>query len=386
MILNLFLCFLHIGSVSFGGYMSMVAVIRRQLVDDKNLMPAEAFSEGLALASILPGPVAVNLAAYCGFILSGLPGALVAVSAVLLPSFSLMVLLFHVVNISGSVSYVAPLVFFASGVAFAVILSAGISTFKKYCKSGITISVAFLTMVILYMVPGYFMIISLLFAFALAGQFMSSTGTESAVSGPQVIHGKIVQLLWPAGVFVLCAVLGSFFFPALVFREFAKVGLTLFGGGYVVVPLLNASLVENLNWINQSDLLTGISLGQLTPGPILISAAFFGQKIAGFPGAVAATAGIFLPAALIMIFCTYYLQQIRASVFFMKALNLILPFVSGLIIVSGFQILFNAWKSHAVLWHFIWWGIAFAGVHFLKINTILMIGLAISAGLLTLIF
>lgn len=366
--------------------MSMVAVIRKRLVEEHRVMSEETFSEGLALASILPGPVAVNLAAYCGFFLSGLRGAFIAVTAVLLPSFSLMVILFHLIRFSGSDNYFSRAIFFVSGIAFAIILSAGLAGLKKYCNSVTTAFVAIFTMAIVFLVPGYLTIIILLCGFALLGQFMPATITDQSFIGSPLFSGSSVRLLAPAAAFILVAALGTLFLPALIFREFALIGLTLFGGGYVVVPFLNATLVESLHWINQSDLLTGISLGQLTPGPILISAAFFGQKIAGLSGAVAATAGMFLPSALVMIYCTYYLQYIRSSHFYLRALTYIFPSVSGLIIISGVQILLNSWKQYDEPWHFIWWGVAFAGIYFLKINTILMIGLAIALGLLTLAF
>lgn len=386
MLFKLFKIFLYTGSVSFGGYMSMVAVIRRVIVQESKLLSEEAFSEGLALASLLPGPVAVNLSAYCGFLIAGRVGALISVVSVLLPAFFLMILLNQFLVFSGIFKYKDSVLFYVSGVAFAVILSAGILSIKKYCINSVTLGVSLVSMAFLLTVPGYFTILILFIVWAVAGQFIAGRVANIFVSGNSSLNGRPRDLAGPVALVVLVVFLGSWFFPAQIFREFTRISLALFGGGYVVVPLLNASLVEELKWISQSDLLTGISLGQLTPGPILISSVFYGQKIAGFKGAVAATAGMFLPPALLMIFCAYYLDSLRSSVFFNRALHLVFPFISGMIVAAAIQIFWNSWKEQPMHWHFIGWVIAFFGIHFLKVNTILMIGLAIAAGLLTLVF
>lgn len=365
--------------------MSMVAVIRRVIVQESKLLSEERFSEGLALASLLPGPVAVNLSAYSGFLIAGQIGALVSVVSVLMPAFFLMTLLSQVLVFSGISNYTDSVLFYVSGVAFAVILSAGILSIKKHCTNTLTVIVFFLSMVVLLLLPGYHTIIILFFVWAVAGQFFAGNAVNNSFSGNSSLNGRPRDLAGPVAMVVLLVFLGSWFFPAQVFREFTRISLALFGGGYVVVPLLNAALVEELKWISQSDLLTGISLGQLTPGPILISSVFYGQKIAGFTGAVAATAGMFLPPALLMIFCAYYLDYLRSSIFFNRALQLVFPFVSGMIVAAAIQILWNSWNEQPHHWHFTGWIFAFLGIHFFKINTILMMGLAIGAGLLTLV-
>jgi chromate transporter len=385
MYLSLIKHFLYIGSVSFGGYMSMVAVIRRVIVQESKLLSEEKFSEGLALASLLPGPVAVNLSVYSGFLIAGRTGAVISLVSVLLPAFFLMTLLSQAFVFSGIFKYTDAVLFYVSGVAFAVILSAGILSIKKYCTNSVSVGVFLVSIVFLLLVPGYLSIIILFIVWAVAGQFIKGSSANSYASIVSSLDGRPGDLAVPAAMVVLVVFLGSWFFPAQVFREFTKISMALFGGGYVVVPLLNASLVEELKWISQSDLLTGISLGQLTPGPILISSVFYGQKIAGFSGSVAATAGMFLPPALLMIFCAYYLNYLRSSVFFNKALNLVFPFISGMIVAAAVQILLNTWREQPIHWHFTGWVLAFLCIHFLKINTILMMGLAIGAGLLTLV-
>lgn len=384
--LQLLKSFLYIGSVSFGGYMSMVVTIRKKFVEEDKLISEEVFSQGLALASILPGPVAVNVAAYCGYLVAGLLGAAAAVIAVLLPSFIMMVSSFYLLQwVKMLFNFDLP-IFLVAGVAFGLILSAAIQGIKKYCVSSLKWGVLVFSVLILSFYQGYWIILLLLVTWSVVGQFLSSEESvfvsKSSVGltrGPRKLLFAVVLLSIPV-------IIGSQFLVTDIFTQFSRIGLTLFGGGYVVVPLLNSVLVQDLNWITQDDLLMGISLGQLTPGPLLISASYFGQRVAGIPGAFAAVAGMFFPTALLMIISSHFMARIRSSLVFGRALILILPFVAALIFFAALSIFRSSWTVQDHKWLFLWWAAAFVCIHFFNVKPVLLIGLAIAAGLLTLAF
>ncbi|MFM9160996.1 MAG: chromate transporter, partial [Dolichospermum sp.] len=94
---------------------------------------------------------------------------------------------------------------------------------------------------------------------------------------------------------------------------FLKVGSVLFGGGYLLIAFLQKGLVEEYGWLTQQQLLDGIAIGQFTPGPVLSTATFIGYIIAGFPGAIVATVGIFLPSFLFVAILNSFMDTLRKS-------------------------------------------------------------------------
>lgn len=94
---------------------------------------------------------------------------------------------------------------------------------------------------------------------------------------------------------------------------FAGMSVMLFGGGFVFIPLMQETIVSDYGWVTQQEFVDSIALGQVTPGPIVLTATFVGYKIAGLLGAVAGTLAIFTPPAIIMVVCSHYLEKIKGS-------------------------------------------------------------------------
>jgi len=116
---------------------------------------------------------------------------------------------------------------------------------------------------------------------------------------------------------------------------FGCMSLLLFGGGYVFIPMIQQIVVDKYGWVTRQEFIDAIALGQVTPGPILISAAFIGYKVAGFVGAAAATAAIFGPPAAVMLLCARFLDRIKVSKTLRAALRGIRPSVIGTIAAAG---------------------------------------------------
>jgi chromate transporter len=132
---------------------------------------------------------------------------------------------------------------------------------------------------------------------------------------------------------------------ARLFTEFATVSLTLFGGGYVMIPMLKSLLVEQTQWFTLDEFMAGIAAGQITPGPILISSAFFGYKLSGVAGAITATVAIFFPSSVVMIVVSKFFIQVRANRYVQAALAGIKPAVVGLIAAAAISIFTDYWRS-----------------------------------------
>ncbi|MEO0490767.1 MAG: chromate transporter, partial [Cyanobacteria bacterium J06659_2] len=122
---------------------------------------------------------------------------------------------------------------------------------------------------------------------------------------------------------------------ARLFITFSGMSLLLFGSGYVFIPMIQELVVNTYDWISQPEFINAIALGQLTPGPILISAAAVGYSVKGFLGSLVATFGIFFPPAMLMLTCSNLLDNIKQSTVIQAALKGIRPAVVGLIFMAG---------------------------------------------------
>ncbi len=123
-----------------------------------------------------------------------------------------------------------------------------------------------------------------------------------------------------------------------LFLTFAGMSALLFGGGFVVIPLIEQIVVQEQAWLTRQEFVDAIALGQITPGPILISAAFIGYKVMGLPGAAIATVAIFLPPALLMLVSAHFLTRVRESTAVQAALRGIRPAVIGMIAAAAWSI------------------------------------------------
>ena len=119
---------------------------------------------------------------------------------------------------------------------------------------------------------------------------------------------------------------------------FLKIGVIFFGGGYVLIPLLHRIMVGQMHWLTLKEFLDGVALSQLTPGPLAMLATFVGFKAAGFFGALLATACIFLPCTVLMLFITSHYQRFRRIDAVNHFLDGILPAVVGLVFAAAFNL------------------------------------------------
>ena len=119
-----------------------------------------------------------------------------------------------------------------------------------------------------------------------------------------------------------------------VLGVFSGMSLMLFGGGYVFIPLIGEVVVKGHGWLTQREFIDGVALGQIMPGPILVSAAFIGYKVAGLSGAAAATIGMFGPPALVMVASTRLLERLKQSKSMQAILRGVRPAVIGMILAA----------------------------------------------------
>lgn len=337
--------FLKIGSTAFGGFMALVSVIENIMVDKRQLLTHEDMLDGISLASVLPGPVAANVVAYVGYRLRGGIGALIAATAVLLPSFILVVALTIFYLQAGEIPAVNKVFAGFIPAVVAIIIGAATRMSKKAIQGWREVSIAAVAAILLKTIGGFYITLIVILGAGLVGWLCYQGKVRKTLAAnplPQQSEPlNIKNIAIPLGILAVILLFSLLPLPlgedsiAKIFATFAGMSLMLFGGGYVFIPMIQEVVVNNYHWVTQSQFSNAIAMGQITPGPILISAAFIGYVVKGIVGAAVATVAIFAPPALLMVTMSHLLDRIKNSVVIQAALKGIRPAVIGMIFTAA---------------------------------------------------
>lgn len=344
-LLYIFLTFLKLGATAFGGYMSLIAIVQKQLVEVDKKLKEEDLLDGISLTSVLPGPVAVNTIAYVGYRLRGISGAIVAFIGIIIPSFLLVVLLSWLYFFYGNIPAVKNIFSGITPAITALIVTVAIGMTRKTVKVPVQWVICLLAALLLIFIGGFTVTFLLLVGSGVAGAFLlrQSAGTDIMSTGKNFVGRK--QLI-VSGI-VLLLLLGTLLWGGQspeapkdiqILSTFSGISLTLFGGGYVVIPALHELFVENLKWLTSAEFADGIAIGQITPGPIFITAAFIGYKVAGVLGALLATLAIFTPPAALTVLLSRFVEALNHSSVVKAAMKGIRAAVIGMIFASAITI------------------------------------------------
>lgn len=345
----LFLTFLKIGCVSFGGHMALVAVVEKEMIEKDGRISRDELLNAISIASLLPGPLAVNVVAYIGYHLERKSGLVVSMLGVLLPACTLMYILswcyFNYIHIQG----LSDIMVYTVSAVSAVILSTGLNIFSKEVKGNYSkLVLCLISVLLLSIVKGYLIILLLMLVGGLSG-VLFKLGNQNDMQG-STFTWKRLSFNAKASLYFLSALYLSFVTGAYklvdqilikIIAVFCGISLSLFGGGYVMIPIMQTLFVTELNWLNNQEFIDSIAFSQLTPGPILVSSFFTGFKLAGITGALLATLAIFLPSAILMIVAAKIFKQNANSLLMKNALAGIKPVVVGMILVSAFKLLLS---------------------------------------------
>ena len=390
----LFWTFLKVGSTAFGGFMALISVVENLIVGRRKLLTHEDMLDGISLASVLPGPVAANVVAYVGYRLRGGFGALVSTVAVLLPSFILVVGLTIVYLQVGELPAVSKaFAGFIPAVA-AIIINAAIRMTQKAIKVWQQITIAVVAAILLKFIGGFYITLVVMIASGVVGYLLFYNAKKAEVEHSQstTIKPTETEKISTAKIAIAFAVLLVFLLLSLIplpflgetslaklFVTFSGMSLMLFGGGYVFIPLIQEVVVNGYGWLTPTEFSNAIAMGQITPGPISISAAFIGYVVKGILGAAVATVGIFFPPALLMVTCSHLLERIKKSLVIQSALQGIRPAVIGMIFTAALVLIQTAEYHWATL---IIFALSLLAMRFWKIEVVLIIPIAGILGLL----
>jgi len=333
-LVKIFTRFLRLGLTAFGGP-AMVAYIRTMAVEREQWLDNATFNNGVSLCQAVPGATAMQVAAYVGLKVRGLAGAIAAFVGFGLPAFVLMMVLsaFYL-----QVSTLPPVVSVFRGlqvIIVAIIATAAVTFARTSLKRWVHIVIAVIAAVLFFL--GVHPILVILSA-ALMGLLILG-GDASAPDTPQTGTTRGLE----KGYFILIGLVAAMFLMLFFFDKnllevaavMFRVDLFAFGGGLASLPLMYHEVVDAHAWLDSATFLSGIALGQVTPGPIVVTATFVGYLVAGFWGGVIATIAIFTPSFLIIVGTEPYFDRMQGSPLFRRAVNgILLSFVGLLLSVT----------------------------------------------------
>ena len=334
---------LYIGAIGYGGP-AILALMKRTLVDRRKWISEREFMNALSLAQILPGATGVSVIGYIGFKLHKLWGGILAPLFYILPAAVAMTTLAWAYFRFGDISFVKALFAGLGALVVALLLNAtsilGRSVFKRLDArdiKGLIISLTtfvgiyFLKINIIWLILSAGVLGFALFYFTREFEGETAARGEALLSEPNVLEREtlsakdFIPAIAVAAAFGLGLLLPS---TRALLTTFLGIGALAFGGGFTSIPLIQHQVVDAHGWLATKQFLDGIALGQITPGPVFITATFVGYHVALIAGALFATLAIFTPSLTAMI----ALADIHARVQNLKIVKVVVKgFLSGFI-------------------------------------------------------
>lgn len=305
--------FLRLGFTAFGGPAAHIAMMRREIVQRRQWISDERFIDLLSIVNLVPGPNSTELAIYLGYLRAGWPGLIVAGICFIGPAMLIVLALAWLYARYGTLPIAKELFYGIQPVVIAIIAQAIWGLLRTVLKGVLPIILAVLALIAYLLNVNQLILLvagGIIFGFVRwlerrSKQDKQRKEKKTFINGlfpvlPFAFGLNNLRATWRAisavplaTVVVVTAVPVSLL---TLFLTFLKIGSVLYGSGYVLLAFLRADFVQGLGWLTEQQLLDAVSVGQFTPGPVFTTATFIGYLIAGLPGALLATLGIFLPS------------------------------------------------------------------------------------------
>ena len=296
--------FLKLGVIGFGGPAAHIALMREEVVTRRKWLSDGRFLDLLGMTNLIPGPNSTEMAIYLGYRRAGWPGLVAGGVCFIVPAMVIVWALAAAYVRYGGEPQVGWLLYGVKPVIIAVVVQAIWGLGRAAVKGTLLAAVALAVFALALMGLDE---IALLFAGGLVvplARGVRGAWAAAATPAATLLGGAVPAAAQGA---VAPASLATLFFT------FLKIGSVLYGSGYVLLAFLRADFVHRLGWLTDRQLVDAIAIGQFTPGPVLTTATFVGYLVAGGPGAVLATVGIFLPSFVFVAASRPLLPKIRAA-------------------------------------------------------------------------
>lgn len=340
---------LRLGFISFGGPTGQIAIMHTELVDRKKWIDEDRFLHALNFCMLLPGPEATQLATYCGWLLHGTRGGIVAGVLFVLPGAIVLWALSWVYAAHGNVPWIAAIFYGLKPAVTAIVAAAVIRIGQRALKGPAmwAIAAAAFVGIFFFRVP-FPVIVAGAAAIGLMGSRWSGQGavetSDLGSSRSTLGVAALLLVLWWMPVMVAGVWQG---WDGVLAREgifFSKAAMVTFGGAYAVLPYVGQQAVENYQWLTSAQMLDGLGLAETTPGPLIMVVQFVGF-LGGWnqPGALSplamATLGAamttwttFVPCFLWIFLGAPYIERLRGDARLTGALSAVTAAVVGVVL------------------------------------------------------
>ena len=360
---GLVLYFLKLGAIGFGGPAALVGYMRKDLVEERKTLDEATYNLSLALAQIMPGPLAAQTAIAIGYFQGGIVGATLVGFAFILPSFLMVLGLSWLYVTYGGLAWMQALFYGIGAVVIAIIAIAAYRLARGANKRDPVLWAIFGVMLVVTVMSQaelavLFLLAGLIAVFVRAWPGVARAGVLAAAcaAGAAAIWGMETFLL-RAG-----APGGNEHILVQILLFFTKAGAFVFGSGLAIVPFLQQGVVHDLGWLTERQFLDAVAVALITPGPVVITVAFIGYLVAGPAGAAVAAAGIFLPVYVFTILPAPWFRRHRDNpqlrAFVGGATAAASGAIAGAVIVLGHRAIFDvptaiiALAGLGLLWRF----------------------------------
>ena len=294
--------FLKLGFTAFGGPAAHIAMMHDEVVKRRKWLDEQRFLDLFGAANMIPGPSSTEMAIYLGFQRAGWLGLVLGGVCFILPAMLIVLALAWAYVRFGATTEASRLFYGIKPVVIAIIAQALWGLGPKAVKNVLT-GIVGVTVSALYLLGANVIVL------LVAGGLVVVLG-ESIRRWRE--SGSAKSFLPFIGWSLPVAAAVPFSLP-LLFLTFLKIGAVLYGSGYVLLAFLRADFVTGLGWLTDKQLVDAIAIGQVTPGPVFTTATFIGYLLAGVPGALVATLGIFLPSFVLVAISNPIIPRLRNS-------------------------------------------------------------------------
>src|SRR5438270_2425088 len=299
---DLLVYFLRLGTLGFGGPIALAGHMQKDLVEERRWVSKQDYLEGLAFSQLSPGPLAAQLAMYLGWLRAGTIGATLVGIAFILPSFLMVLVLAALYVHFGSLPWIQGMFYGIGAAVIAIIVRSAI----KLVRGTVGRDWLLWTIFSVLAITTAWTKSEIVWLFLLCGVI------AMFVKAPPLIPSRATSAMFVGGVGPLLTGihgLASIATVGVLFLFFLKAGAFVFGSGLAIVPFLYGGVVAKFHWLTERQFVDAVAVAMITPGPVVITAAFIGYVVAGVLGALAAAWAVFAPPYFIVLFGAPYYRR-----------------------------------------------------------------------------
>lgn len=349
---EVFSVFFRLGCFAFGGPAAHIAMMEREIIEERKWMSSQEFLDLVGVTNLIPGPNSTEMTMHCGYKRAGFLGLITAGFAFIIPSVILTGILAFLYVRYGELPQVAPFILGIKPIILSVIAGAVLKLSKKALKDWLLYLIALIAFVLCLAGISEFKVLFTVGITSGLALYLKDNGFKNLNNASPLL------LTVPLNSISSISLSGIFF-------TFLKVGAILYGSGYVLFAFLDTELVKE-GLLSRPELLDAIAVGQFTPGPVLSTSTFIGYQLgfktdaqvsSGIYGALLATAGIFLPSFIFAGLLHFIMNKLKSSKLLRQILNSVnavavaimasvLVIMAKDVILSGVEI---NWKNFVIV-------------------------------------